>query len=43
MIYLAEAGPESLAGLVIDNGDLARPVIGGGRDSGGRASREEPR
>jgi uridine kinase len=43
MIYLAEVGPESLADLIIDNSDFARPVILGGRDTGGRASREEPR
>ena len=43
MIYLAEVGPKALADLIIDNSDFARPVIAGGRDSGGRASREEPR
>jgi uridine kinase len=43
MIYLAEVGPKSLADLIIDNSDFARPVILGGRDAGGRASREEPR
>ena len=43
MIYLAEVGPKSLADLIIDNSDFARPVILGGRDGGGRASREERR
>jgi hypothetical protein len=43
MIYLAEVGPKSLADLIIDNSDFTRPVIVGGRDDGGRASREEPR
>lgn len=43
MIYLAEVGPKSLADLVIDNSDFARPVILGGRDGGGgHAGREEP-
>jgi uridine kinase len=43
MIYMAEVGPRLLADLIIDNSDFARPVILGGRDSGERVSREEPR
>jgi uridine kinase len=42
MIYLAEVDPKSLADLIIDNSDFARPVVLGGRDSGGRVGREEP-
>jgi len=31
LIYLAEVDPKSLADLIVDNGDFARPVILGGR------------
>jgi uridine kinase len=41
MIYLAEVGPKSLADLIIDNSDFARPVLLGGLRSG-HVGREEP-
>jgi len=40
MIYMAEVSPKSLADLIIDNTDFARPVILGGRAAGRPAGRE---